>query len=74
MRVFLIKGLAETHALWADVEAGYRWVHRAAYVLTNDEGHTATQVHQTYEMLLTGWNKRRRSLRLSPRCSSPFAM
>lgn len=35
------------------MEAGYRWVHRAAHVLTNDEGHTATQVRQIYEMFLT---------------------
>src|SRR5262249_45277642 len=29
------------------------WVHRAAHILSNDEHHTATQVCQTYETLLT---------------------
>jgi hypothetical protein len=53
MRFFQTKGLAETHALWADVEMGYKWVHRAARLLTNDEKQTASQVRQNYEILLT---------------------
>jgi len=52
MHFFLTKGLAETHSLWADVEMGYQWVHRAAHLLTNDEKQTATQVRQNYETLL----------------------
>ncbi len=52
MHFFLTKGLAETHSLWADVEMGYRWVHRAAHLLTNDEKQTAAQVRQNYETLL----------------------
>ncbi len=52
MHSFLTKGLAETHALWTDVEMGYRWVHQAAHLLTNDEKQTASQVRQNYEILL----------------------
>jgi hypothetical protein len=53
MHFFLTKGLAETHSLWADVKMGYRWVHQAAHLLTNDEKLTAMQVCQNYETLLT---------------------
>nr|WP_235932715.1 ISNCY family transposase [Dictyobacter arantiisoli] len=52
MQSFLTKGLAETHALWANVEMGYRWVHRAAHLLTNEEKQNASQVRQNYEALL----------------------
>ncbi len=52
MHSYLSKGLAETHALWADVEMGYRWVHRAAHLLSNDEKQMACQVRQNYEALL----------------------
>jgi hypothetical protein len=52
MQSFLSKGLAETHALWTDVEMGYRWVHRAGHLLTNDEKQTASQVRQNYETFL----------------------
>jgi hypothetical protein len=52
MHIFLTKGLAETATLWSDVTQGYAWVHRATHILSNDEGHTATQVRQTYETLL----------------------
>jgi hypothetical protein len=53
MHIFLTKGLTETATLWSDVERGYAWAHRAAHILSNDERHTATQVRQTYETLLT---------------------
>jgi hypothetical protein len=53
MHAYLSKGLAETRALWTDVETGYQWVHRAAHLLTNDEKQTASQVRQSYAALLT---------------------
>lgn len=53
MHTFLTKGLAETAALWSDVEQGYAWVHRAAHVLSNDDELEASAVRQTYETLLT---------------------
>ncbi len=52
MRSYLSKGLAETHSLWADVEMGYKWVHQAAHLLTNDDKQTASQIRQSYEALL----------------------
>lgn len=52
MHSFLKKGLTETHPLWADVETGYGWVHRAAHLLTNDEKQNAPQVRQAYETFL----------------------
>ncbi len=52
MQSFLLKGLAATHSLWTDVEIGYRWVHRAAHLLTNDEKQAASLVRQNYETLL----------------------
>jgi hypothetical protein len=52
MHAFLTKGLDSTAALWADVEQGYAWVHRAAHLLSNDEQHPAAQVSQAYETLL----------------------
>jgi hypothetical protein len=52
MQSFLLKGLAATHSLWTDVEIGYKWVHRAVHLLTNDEKQTASLVRQNYETLL----------------------
>ena len=52
MQVFLMKGLTETASLWADVEQGYAWVHRAAHILSNDEHLAAAGVRQIYETLL----------------------
>jgi len=53
MHTFLTKGLTETHPLWADVQTGYTWVHRAAHLLTNDDKQNATQLRQSYETLLS---------------------
>jgi len=52
MRAFLTKGLTETDPLWADVEQGYAWVHRAARLLSNDQKQEASEVRQAYEDLL----------------------
>ena len=49
MRVFLTKGLTQTASLWADVEQGYAWVHRAAQRLRNDKKQTAAEVRQGFE-------------------------
>ena len=46
IRTILTKGLAETHALWADVEMGHRWVRRGAHLLADDAQQTAAQVRQ----------------------------
>jgi hypothetical protein len=52
MLTFLTKGLTQTASLWADVEQGYPWVHRAAHLLSNDQKQTAAEVRQAYEDLL----------------------
>jgi len=52
MRTFLTKGLTYTAPLWADVEQGYIWVHRAAHLLSNDQKQTAAEVRQAYEGFL----------------------
>lgn len=52
MQSFLTRGLTETHLLWTDVEMGYKWVHRAAHLLANEEKQNASQIRQSYETLL----------------------
>jgi hypothetical protein len=52
MLAFLTKGLTYTASLWADVEQGYAWVHRAAHLLSNDQKQTATEMRHAYEDLL----------------------
>lgn len=52
VHTFLTKGLTETATLWADVEQGYAWVHRAAHLLSNDQKQMAAEVRQAYENLL----------------------
>ena len=49
MRAFLTKGRTQTASVWADVEQGYTWVHRAAHLLNNDKKQTAAEVRQVYE-------------------------
>jgi hypothetical protein len=38
--------LTETAALWPDVRIAYRWVHRVAHILTNEEHHPGSLVQQ----------------------------
>jgi hypothetical protein len=44
--------LQKTETLWAPIEQAYRWVHRAAFILSNHEESSATQVRTEYEALL----------------------
>jgi hypothetical protein len=48
----LTKGLTTPADLWPDVQAGYRWVHRAAHLLTNAEQRSASEILQHYQSLL----------------------
>jgi hypothetical protein len=66
MRTFLAKGLAETAALWVDVEQGYAWVHQAAHLLSNDDKRLAAEMRQTYETLLA-------EMEQTPTSSEPLA-
>jgi hypothetical protein len=67
MHAFLTKGLTETAALWSDVQLGYAWVHRAAYILSNDEKLPAAGVRQTYKTLLA-------EMEQAPTSSEPLAV
>jgi hypothetical protein len=42
----LHKGLQETAALWPPVRMAYRWVHRVARILANEEGRSAPEVRR----------------------------
>ena len=52
MQALLKRGLAETAALWPDVRVGYRWVHRAAHILSNQDQHEALMVQRRLGGLL----------------------
>jgi hypothetical protein len=42
----------DTAALWPDVRVGYRWVHRAAHILSNQDQHEALTVQRRLGGLL----------------------
>ena len=46
MQALLKRGLADTAALWPDVRVGYRWVQRAAHILSNQAQHEALMVQR----------------------------
>ena len=52
LQVLLQRGLVDTAALWPDVRVGYRWVHRAAHILSNHDQHDALTVQRRLGGLL----------------------
>ena len=52
MQALLKRGLADTAALWPDVRVGYRWVQRAAHILSNQAQHEALMVQRRLGGLL----------------------
>ena len=48
----LQRGLAATATLWPPIRTAYGWVHRAAHLLGNPEGHPAPEVRQAFEALV----------------------
>ena len=44
LKCLLARGLRDTAALWPYVRVGYRWVHQAAYILSNQDQHEALTV------------------------------
>jgi len=48
----LARGLRDTAALWPDVRVGYRWVHQAAHILSNQDQHEALTVQRRLGGLL----------------------
>jgi hypothetical protein len=48
------RGLEATASLWPEVEEAYRWVYRAAHILTNDEQLDGAGVRSSYQEVLVG--------------------
>jgi hypothetical protein len=59
LQAILQRGLTETAALWPDVRVAYRWVHRAAHVLTNEEHHPGAVVKQRLGGMLGAMTRHR---------------
>jgi hypothetical protein len=46
------KGLAQTAALWPDIERAYPWVHKAAHILNNHDVEDAATVQRRFDGLV----------------------
>jgi hypothetical protein len=57
LRALLQRGLEATAGAWPDVRAAYRWVHRAASVLTNEAGLDAAGVRRRYRGLVAAMSR-----------------
>ncbi len=55
----LNRGLAATAGLWPEIEVAYGWVHQAAHLLGNHDGHDAAGVRVAYTALLDEMTQRR---------------
>jgi hypothetical protein len=52
LQSLLARGLEDTAALWPDVRMGYRWVHQAAHILSNQDQRAALTVQRRLGGLL----------------------
>jgi hypothetical protein len=52
LKTLLERGLADTAGLWPDVRVGYRWVHQATHILSNQAQHEALTVQRRLGGLL----------------------
>jgi hypothetical protein len=52
-------GLAQTAAVWPDIERAYRWVHKAAHILNNHDAEDATMVQRRFDGLLGAMSRHR---------------
>ena len=52
LQAILQRGLTETASLWPEVRVAYRWVHRAAHVLTNEDQRPGVAVKHRLRGLL----------------------
>jgi hypothetical protein len=59
LQTLLQRGLIKTAALWPDVHVAYRWVHRAAHVLSNEEQHPGAVVKRRLGSLLGAMTRHR---------------
>ena len=44
----LVRALAQTAPLWPPIRLAYSWVHRAAHVLSNEEGLRVEELRRDY--------------------------
>jgi len=52
LKGLLARGLRDTADLWPDIRVGYRWVHQAAHILSNQDQREACTVQQRLGGLL----------------------
>ena len=52
LQSLLARGLMDTADLWPDVRVGYRWVHQAAHILSNQDQREALTVQRRLGGLL----------------------
>jgi hypothetical protein len=52
LKGLLARGLLDTADLWPDIRVGYRWVHKAAHILSNQDQREALTVQQRFGGLL----------------------
>jgi hypothetical protein len=52
-------GLAQTAALWPDIERAYPWVHKAAHILNNHDAEDAATVRRRFDGLLGAMTRHR---------------
>src|SRR5438093_1262216 len=52
LKELLSRGLKETASLWPDIRIAYTWVHRAAHLLSNEEGLNVWELRRAYRELL----------------------
>jgi hypothetical protein len=52
LKCLLARGLMDTADLWPDIRVGYRWVHKAAHILSNQDQREALTVQQRFGGLL----------------------
>jgi hypothetical protein len=59
LQTLLQRGLTKTASLWPEVRIAYRWVHRVAHVLTNEEHGTGAAVKRRLGGLLGAMTRHR---------------
>jgi hypothetical protein len=59
LHTILQRGLSETASLWPDVRVAYRWVHRAAHLLSNDDHCPGTTLKRRLGGLLGAMTRHR---------------
>jgi hypothetical protein len=48
----LLRGLSKTASLWPQIRSAYEWIHKAAHLLSNEEGLSIFELRRAYRGLL----------------------